>query len=56
MAFKLADGGHLAKMADGRIIRFDKDGKQVESLKPGDSGYGYWVGLVFRHDDKKPPR
>jgi hypothetical protein len=48
MAVKLSDGGHLAKLADGRIVRFDASGKQVESLKPGDTGYGYWLDLVCR--------
>ncbi len=56
MAVKLSDGGHLAKLADGRIVRFDKDGKRVESLKPGDTGYGYWVSLVSRYDQARGKR
>ena len=45
-ALKLTDGGHLAKQADGTITRYDKSGKAVETLKPGASGYGYWLELV----------
>ena len=52
MAVKLSDGGHLAKLADGRIVRFDAKGKQVESLKPGDSGYGYWYSLVAKYEPR----
>jgi len=48
MAVKLSDGGHLAKKADGSIVRFDKKGRVVETLAPGDTGYGYWLGLVSR--------
>ena len=48
-ALKLTDGGHLAKMADGRIIRFDRAGNRVEELRPGDTGYGYWLDLVDSH-------
>ena len=48
MAVKLSDGGHLIKMADGRILRFDASGQQVVRLKPGDSGYSYWFSLVAK--------
>ena len=47
MAVKLTDGGHLAKMADGRIIRFDKSGQPIETLRPGDGGYSFWLGLLY---------
>ena len=45
-ALRLTDGGHLAKMADGRIIRYDRAGTPVEALRPGDTGYGYWLRLI----------
>ena len=47
MAVKLTDGGHLAKMADGRIIRFDASGKPAETLRPGDTRYGFWLSLLY---------
>lgn len=46
-AVRLSYGGHLAKMADGRIIRFGPSGQPVETLRPGDDRYGFWLGLVF---------
>jgi len=51
MAIKLSDGGHLAKLATGTIVRFDKSGNQVESLKPGDTGYSYWFSLVCKANE-----
>ena len=53
-ALKLTDGGHLSKMADCRIVRFDRAGNRVEELKPGDTGYGYWFGLVCRKHSDEP--
>ncbi len=56
MAIKLSDGGHLAKLANGTIIRFDRSGSQVETLKPGDSGYSYWFSLVSKNETAKRPQ
>jgi hypothetical protein len=53
MAVKLSDGGHLAKLANGSIVRYDKSGTPIETLKPGDTGYGYWFGLVSRPEDER---
>lgn len=53
MAVKLTDGGHLAKMADGRIIRFDKSGEPVETLRPGDDRYGFWLGLLYPFESNR---
>ena len=46
MSLRLTDGGHLAKRADGTIVRYGADGKPVDHLRPGDAGYSYWLSLV----------
>ena len=52
-ALKLTDSGHLARMANGRIIRFNRAGNRLEELRLCDSGYGYWFELVC---GKQPDR
>jgi hypothetical protein len=46
MMANLSDGGRMELQPDGSIVRFDGRGKPVETMKPGESVYGYWLGLV----------
>lgn len=53
MSLRLTDGGHLAKRADGTIVRYGPNGNPVDQLRPGDAGYTYWLGLL---DSKNSPQ
>jgi hypothetical protein len=34
-------------MGEGQsVVRLDRRGQVIEVLRPGDSCYGYWLGLV----------
>jgi hypothetical protein len=54
MMVELSDGGRLELQSDGSIVRLDNRNRPVETVKPGDSLYGYWIGLVEMYG-KRPP-
>jgi hypothetical protein len=45
MAVELSDDGHMAKMAGGRIVWFDREGKPFETQRPGDDCF---IGCAWR--------
>jgi len=46
MTVQLSDGGRLELGEGQSVVRFDRQGQVVEVLRPGDSCYGYWLGLL----------
>jgi hypothetical protein len=41
-------------MGEGQsVVRLDRQGQVVEALRPGDSCYGYWLGLVRPGQDEE---
>jgi len=46
MTVRLSDGGRLELGEGQSVVRLDRHGQVVEVLRPGDSCYGYWIGLV----------
>jgi hypothetical protein len=46
MVVRLSDGGKLEIGEGQSVVRLDRHGQVIEILRPGDSCYGYWLGLV----------
>ena len=55
MMLRLTDGGRLVREANGTIVRYSAAGKPLESLRPADSGYSYWLGLLYSAAKKPAP-
>lgn len=55
MMLRLTDGGRLMRKADGTIVHYSAAGKPVVSLRPSDSGYSYWLGLLDAAANKPEP-
>ena len=55
MMLRLTDGGRLIREADGTIVRYSAAGTPLESLRPSDSGYSYWLGLLYSAAKKPVP-
>jgi hypothetical protein len=52
MMVNLSDGGRMELQPDGSIVRYDGRGRPVETMKPGDSVYEYWLGSVETYGTK----
>jgi hypothetical protein len=46
MVVRLSDGGKLELGEGQSVVRLDRRGQVIEVLRPGDSCYWYWLGLV----------
>lgn len=53
MLVRLSDGGRLVSGRDGQIHRYDRRGRVIETLRPGDPGYSYWLSLLYARRQAK---
>jgi hypothetical protein len=55
MVVRLSDGGKLELGKGQSVVRLDRQGQVIEILRPGDSCYGHWLGLVRPGQKEEQP-